>query len=168
MDTTRLQLPALEIYTPNSAITANVAFDFRSFTEGKGGDCHADLRASIGRDDLAALARGYLDDAYLQAMPREPLTLHAQVDGNIDHRKSKELVARVPGVVKLTAQGNTHFVMQNHRTGDFKLELNTRNLQAIRQMLPKSVLQTVNVPDGIDARGTVGFTGNQYRANFCC
>ena len=35
MDTTRLQLPALEIYTPHSAITANVAFDFRSFTEGK-------------------------------------------------------------------------------------------------------------------------------------
>lgn len=165
MDTTRLQLPALEIYTPHSAITANVAFDFRSFTEGKGGDCHADLRASIGRDDLAALACGYLDDAYLQAMPREPLTLHAQVDGNIDHLKIKELVARVPGVAKLTAQGNTHFVMQNHRTGDFKLELNTRNLQAIRQMLPKSVLQTVNVPDGIGARGTVGFTGNQYRAN---
>lgn len=73
LDSVRMNLPALCLRTPYSRIDANVAFDFRSFTEGKGGHCQAMIDAILGHQDIATLATGYVAPSYLRLIPATPL-----------------------------------------------------------------------------------------------
>lgn len=165
MDTTQLRVPALNLHTAHSQINAGVAFDFRSFDAGKGGHCSALIDASIGKEDIRALAKGYVDEAMLKALPAAPLTVNAKVSGNIDHLLIDHLTARIPGTATFEASGTVQHAMQAWRSGDIKLSLQTYDLSAMRRMLPKSVTESVNLPNGISAKGTVGFKGDNYRAN---
>ena len=165
MDTTQLQLPALRLRTPSSRIDADVAFSFNAFTAGKGGHCKALLDAAIGDNDLRTLAAGYVDPTYLRALPHTPLKVKAEVSGNIDHLRLPSLLVEMPKVLILTANGYVNHAMHNWRNGKVKFDLRTQNLGAVRRLIPRSLSSTVNVPDGIGARGTVAFRGNTYDAD---
>lgn len=165
MDTTQLRLPALNLYTAHSQINADVAFDFRSFDVGKGGQCNALLDAKIGREDIRALAKGYVDDATLNALPAGGVTINANVSGNIDRLLIERVKVRVPGMAMLNVSGTVSHAMKAWRSGDLKLSLQTQDLGPVRRMLPRSVTQSVNIPNGIAAQGTAGFKGDNYRAN---
>lgn len=165
MDSARLQLPGAELYTPYSQIKTRVAFDFRSFEAGKGGHCSALLDAKIGWEDVQTLAKGYVDAATLRALPRKPLTLHAEADGNVDHLLLKSVEARMPGVAVLTASGHGSQLLAKERSGSVKLDLRTQNLSAVRQLLPADLRKTVGVPDGLGMKGKVAFRGDTYDAD---
>lgn len=165
MDSTRLQLPALRLKTPSSSIVADVSFDFRSFSEGKGGHCSAIIDAEIGYNDIATLSKGYVDKEYIALLPHKPLILKGTVSGNIDHLKIDNFLVQIPGVAKLTASGYTRDIMNNRRSGQLNFDLRTQSLACVRAALPKSVSQSVNVPDGISARGKAAFSGDNYNVN---
>ncbi len=165
MDTTRLVLPALCLRTPHSQVDAEVDFDFRSLTAGKGGQCVLHVDARVGKEDVACLGKGYVDAEYLNTLPATPITLKADVEGNMDHLRLPELRLHLPGTAKLEARGYAAHVLQNGRSGHFALNLSTQNLAPVRNMLPRETRQTVTVPDGLSARGTVDFNGDFYRAD---
>lgn len=165
MDTLRLNLPNFELHTPHSHIQGQTAFDFRSFEFGKGGHLYAHLDALVGAEDLNILGKGYVDVATLRSWPKKELTLQAEADGNIDHLLLKKAELAMPGVFRLQADGHAAYVTQNWRSGDFKIQLKTRNLAPVRGMLPADLRKTVNIPDGIALKGIVGFKGADYHAN---
>lgn len=165
MDSTCLRLPALRFRTPTSRLDADVAFDFRSFTTGKGGHCRALLDAELSNADIRTLAVGYVDQKLLRALPKSPLKIKGEVSGNIDHLRLPSLVLTMPGMANLTANGYVSHVMQNWRSGRFNFNLRTHNLATVRQLLPKSLTSTINIPNGIGARGWASFKGDNYSAN---
>ena len=165
MDTTQLRLPALRLRTPASRIDADVAFDFKAFSAGKGGHCQAMVDASIGYDDIRTLATGYVDKAYLRALPHKPLAIKGTVSGNIDHLRLPSLTLNMPGVLQASANGYTNYVTKDWRNGKFNFNLRTKSLAAVRQLMPASLKQSINVPDGLSLRGKAAFNGNRYDAD---
>lgn len=165
MDTTQLRLPALRLRTPASRIDADVAFDFKAFSAGKGGHCQAMVDASIGYDDIRTLAKGYVDKAYLRALPHKPLAIKGTVSGNIDHLRLPSLTLNMPGVLQASANGYTNYVTKDWRNGKFNFNLRTKSLAAVRQLMPASLKQSINVPDGLSLRGKAAFNGSRYDAD---
>lgn len=165
MDTTQLRLPALRLRTPASRIDADVAFDFKAFSAGKGGHCQAMVDASIGYDDIRTLATGYVDKAYLRALPHKPLAIKGTVSGNIDHLRLPSLTLNMPGVLQASANGYTNYVTKDWRNGKFNFNLRTKSLAAVRQLMPASLKQSINVPDGLSLRGKAAFNGSRYDAD---
>ena len=165
MDTTQLRLPALLLRTPASRIDADVAFDFKAFSAGKGGHCQAMVDASIGYDDIRTLATGYVDKTYLRALPHKPLAIKGTVSGNIDHLRLPSLTLNMPGVLQASANGYTNYVTKDWRNGKFDFNLRTKSLAAVRQLMPASLKQSINVPDGLSLRGKAAFNGNRYDAD---
>ena len=165
MDTTQLRLPALQLRTPASRIDADVAFDFKAFSAGKGGHCQAMVDASIGYDDIRTLATGYVDKAYLRALPHRPLAIKGTVSGNIDHLRLPSLTLNMPGVLQASANGYTNYVTKDWRNGKFNFNLRTKNMAAVRQLMPASLKQSINVPDGLSLRGKAAFNGSRYDAD---
>ena len=165
MDTTRLRLPALLLRTPASRIDADVAFDFKAFSAGKGGHCQAMVDASIGYDDIRTLAKGYVDKAYLRALPHKPLAIKGTVSGNIDHLRLPSLTLNMPGVLQASANGYTNYVTKGWRNGKFNFNLRTKSMAAVRQLMPASLKQSINVPDGLSLRGKAAFNGSRYDAD---
>lgn len=165
MDTTQLRLPALRLRTPASRIDADVAFDFKAFSAGKGGHCQAMVDASIGYDDIRTLATGYVDKTYLRALPHKPLAIKGTVSGNIDHLRLPSLTLNMPGVLQASANGYTNYVTKDWRNGKFNFNLRTKSLAAVRQLMPASLKQSINVPDGLSLRGKAAFNGSRYDAD---
>ena len=165
MDTTQLRLPALRLRTPASRIDADVAFDFKAFSAGKGGHCQAMVDASIGYDDIRTLATGYVDKAYLRALPHKPLAIKGTMSGNIDHLRLPSLTLNMPGVLQASANGYTNYVTKDWRNGKFNFNLRTKSMAAVRQLMPASLKQSINVPDGLSLRGKAAFNGNRYDAD---
>lgn len=165
MDTMQLRLPALQLRTPASRIDADVAFDFKAFSAGKGGHCQAMVDASIGYDDIRTLATGYVDKAYLRALPHKPLAIKGTVSGNIDHLRLPSLTLNMPGVLQASANGYTNYVTKDWRNGKFNFNLRTKSMAAVRQLMPASLKQSINVPDGLSLRGKAAFNGSRYDAD---
>ena len=165
MDTTQLRLPALQLRTPASRIDADVAFDFKAFSAGKGGHCQAMVDASIGYDDIRTLATGYVDKAYLRALPHKPLAIKGTVSGNIDHLRLPSFTLNMPGVLQASANGYTNYVTKDWRNGKFDFNLRTKSMAAVRQLMPASLKQSINVPDGLSLRGKAAFNGSRYDAD---
>ena len=165
MDTTQLRLPALQLRTPASRIDADVAFDFKAFSAGKGGHCQAMVDASIGYDDIRTLGTGYVDKAYLRALPHKPLAIKGTMSGNIDHLRLPSLTLNMPGVMQASANGYTNYVTKDWRNGKFDFNLRTKSMAAVRQLMPASLKQSINVPDGLSLRGKAAFNGNRYDAD---
>ena len=165
MDTTQLRLPALRLRTPASRIDADVAFDFKAFSAGKGGHCQAMVDASIGYDDIRTLATGYVDKAYLRALPHKPLAIKGTVSGNIDHLRLPSLTLNMPGVLQASGNGYTNYVTKDWRNGKFNFNLRTKSMAAVRQLMPASLKQSINVPDGLSLRGKAAFNGSRYDAD---
>ena len=165
MDTTQLRLPVLQLRTPASRIDADVAFDFKAFSAGKGGHCQAVVDASIGYDDIRTLVTGYVDKAYLRALPHKPLAIKGTVSGNIDHLRLPALTLNMPGVLQASANGYTNYVTKDWRNGKFNFNLRTKSLAAVRQLMPTSLKQSINVPDGLSLRGKAAFNGSRYDAD---
>ena len=165
MDTTQLRLPALLLRTPASRIDADVAFDFKAFSAGKGGHCQAMVDASIGYDDIRTLTTGYVDKAYLRALPHKPLAIKGTVSGNIDHLRLPSLTLNMPGVLQASANGYTNYVTKDWRNGKFDFNLRTKSMAAVRQLMPASLKQSINVPDGLSLRGKAAFNGSRYDAD---
>lgn len=165
MDTTQLRLPALQLRTPASRIDADVAFDFKAFSAGKGGHCQAMVDASIGYDDIRTLTTGYVDKAYLRALPHKPLAIKGTMSGNIDHLRLPSLTLNMPGVLQASANGYTNYVTKDWRNGKFNFNLRTKSMAAVRQLMPASLKQSINVPDGLSLRGKAAFNGSRYDAD---
>ncbi len=165
MDTTQLRLPALRLRTPASRIDADVAFDFKAFSAGKGGHCQAMVDASIGYDDIRTLATGYVDKTYLRALPHKPLAIKGTMSGNIDHLRLPSLTLNMPGVLQASANGYTNYVTKDWRNGKFNFNLRTKSMAAVRQLMPASLKQSINVPDELSLRGKAAFNGSRYDAD---
>lgn len=165
MDSAMLRIPSLSLRTPSSSIDADIKFDFNSLNENKGGYSKVILNAKISNEDIVNLARGYVEDTYLKALPHVSSIIQTTVYGNVDNLTINKLEMLMPGIVKFYADGYAQSLLKDYRKGKFDFNLRTQNLSVVRALLPASLKQTVNVPDGIFSKGNIKFSANDYNAN---
>ena len=162
MDSAQLRVPALRLRTSASRIDADVAFDFCSFSVGKGGHCRALVDAEIGYADVQKLAQGYVDRSLLAALPHKPIVLNGEVSGNIDHLRLPSFVVNVPQVASLKVNGYVDNVLKNWRRGRLNFSLRTQNLASVRRLLPRSLTQSICIPNRVQTKGWIAFRGDVY------
>lgn len=165
MDSTQLRLSALRLRTPSSRVDADIAFDFRSFTSGKGGRLSALLDAEIGASDLRTLGRGYMDAGTLRALPQLPLKVKGEVNGNIDHIRIPSLTVSLPGIVDLQATLYASRILERRRSGEARFDLRLGRMAPVRALLPASLTATINIPNQIRTKGLTRFAGDRYEVD---
>lgn len=161
MDTARLRLPAFNLLTAHSRIDVGTEVEWQALKEGRGGACKLLLDASIGHEDVAALAGGFVGKEYLKLYPRKPLELKASVAGNVDRLSVGSLRCALPGVLDLRGEASVRSVLTDARSGKATFDLRTGDLSFLRGLLPEGVA----LPRGITARGTAAFEGDRYEAD---
>lgn len=162
MDSTRIRLSKFKLYTAASSIKADAALDFRAITPGHGGHGQVSATADIGMSDIRVLGQGYLPAALSHHLPNRILRLEIRANGNADHLNLGKMAASMSGVFQLKAQGYAANPYKAWRSGLINVDLHTQDLSLLRRSMPMSLRKSMQIPDGINAKGTLAFKGNVY------
>lgn len=168
MDSLRLSVPALNLRTPHSSVDAALAMDFQAFTTGRDAQLSASVNASIGREDILALACGSLpesDRALLRRyLPRAALSLRAAVSGNIDRIDLRSLSLSFPGIVSLGGNAHLRDITSERRSGWASLRLRTAQLDGFAPLVDKLLgAGTLRLPRSSQTDLRLSFASDLYK-----
>lgn len=164
-DSTQVRLPALALRTPHSTLNADIALLFAALQRGTTRGITLGIDGRIGWQDVLALGRPFLPTEVSAAYPRRPLRIRGDVSGSLSHLTLRNLTLQLPGVARLSGTAVLHDITEPYRSGKARLDLRGEDLGFINRLLPKDVRQTVFIPNGLTAAGTVGFNGDRYEAD---
>lgn len=162
LDSTKIWLPNLKLYTPNSQLAAHVAMDLNVMDETAPGKLHLTANASIGKQDIMKLLGG-MPTSFIRKWPNRPLTVETVLTGNMKMARFAGLVVNLPTAFKLTAKGYAaRLNNMNKLKADIDMNVKTYRLDFVNALLAGS---SVRIPQGIGIKGNVKVNGKQYDAH---
>ncbi len=166
LDSTHIELPDLRLRTPLSMLAARVKMDLSTFAERNPGTMRVYAKGYVVKSDFTPLL-GFMPQAFLRSMPNTPITLSADINGNLQALRIHDLSITYPTVFNLRASGMAQNLMRTDRLrADIRADARTYNLNFIKALLPKSVAAAFNIPSGIGFRGKLHADGPRYTAQF--
>ena len=166
LDSTHVELPDLRLRTPRSALTASVDLDFSTFADRNPGKMDIDMKGYVVKSDFAPLL-GFMPTDFLRKLPDTPITLRADISGNMRALRIGGLSVTYPTVFALHASGRAQNLAHPDRLrADITADARTYNLGFLKTLLPKAVASQVNIPSGISLRGRFSADGPRYTARF--
>ena len=166
LDSTHITLPDLRLRTMRSMLTANIDMDLSTFADSNPGKMSIDAKGYIVKSDFMPLL-GFLPKNLLGSLPDTPITIAADVSGNMRAMKISQLAATYPTVLTFNAKGRAQNLSTPGRLrADITAEAKTYNLNFIKVLLPKSAANSFNIPQGIGIKGSVHADGTRYAAQF--
>lgn len=166
LDTTHVSMPDLRLRTPKSMVTANVDMDFSTFADKNPGKMKVDLKGYVVKSDFVPLLAS-LPSALLRSMPDTPITLNADIDGNMRALNIRQMDITYPTVFAMKAHGKAQNLMSTDRLrADITVDAHAYNLNFVKTMLPKSVANAFNIPSNISLKGNFNAEGTRYAARF--
>lgn len=164
MDSTRIDVPGLELTTPYSNISLAASGAVNSFSKQPEGDIKAKLIASLGKKDVLILA-GQLPEDFKTAYPNQPVSVQVDIDGNVQKLYIRTFDARLADAFKLTASGNAEALDDSiRRAGELKLDLTTGNLDFLKAMLDSTARGQFTLPSHMTVTGDATLAAGLYRA----
>ncbi len=164
-DSTVINVPELLLQTPDSEIRLLATVPWSVLDTVSEGSLQALLTASVGKNDLFTLVNG-LPAGFVNGYPDQPLSLTANVEGNLEALALRQLKAELPGALVFNATGTMGELMDSiRRSADIRLQAQTRNVNFALNMLPAEQRQQFNIPRGMRLTGNVGLNNQQLRAN---
>lgn len=162
-DSTTIQVPELLLKTPYSEIHLLATVPWSSLDPTPSGTLRAQLTASVGKEDVCIWA-GPLPQEFKQDYPQKDIHLTAGIEGNLDALQLRQLKSELPGVFKLNITGEMKAVADSiRRSGAFRLEAQTRDLDFILSLLPESERSRYNLP-AMKLKGEAVLQNQEYRA----
>lgn len=166
LDSTHVWLPDMRLRTPRSMLTAKVKMDLSTFAESNPGVMDVNIKGYVVKTDFVPLL-GFLPKEMLRTMPATPITVNADINGNMHRLNINELSLTYPTAFALKARGKAQNIMDTDRLrADIKAEGRTYNLDFIKTLLPRSVAASFNIPYGIGLKANVHADGQRYAADF--
>ena len=164
VDDKHIKAPDFHLTTPNSRIDGNVCLEWTAFSPRERGRMEADIDASVGRQDLMAVAGSYLPKDIAALVPEAPpLMLRTRLCGNVDSLWVEECQLTVQPLLEARLRGNaTHVLTPENMGADVTLDVQTRNLNPVRRML--GLAPTLQLPD-MRLTGDAHLHNQQYDAN---
>lgn len=162
MDSLSVSVPGLTLKTPYSGMELHASVPFASFSDNPTGKMRALLLASIGKEDVAALA-GSLPEGLKAAYPDKKIELSAGIEGNTGRLLLRKFTAELPGSLRLDVSGEVKAAM-NSAKRDVKLQAKASagNLNFVLASLSPEQRGRFNIPSGIILEGDIGITEERY------
>lgn len=163
MDSTQIDVPGLELVTPNSRLNLSAAGSLNAFTKQPEGEIKAKLAASLGKKDVMIFA-SMLPEDFRAAYPDKPITADIHISGNEDKVYIRTFQAQLPGAFRLTADGMAENVADSlRRSGEVKLDLRTYDLDFVRVLLDSTARGQFILPSDMQLTGNATLSSGLYR-----
>ena len=187
LDSTHVAAEALDLKTHNSFVMGNVNLDWNALSPERRGQLEADIKGSLGHEDVLCLAA--LPDDLAKCYPAQPLNIELLATGNVDSLSLTTCNVTMPGIIDVRTLGTIQNVTDSLRLGaDLKWDIVTSDLSCINRYLglddvhfPKMTIQAdTRLRDAskltadallLEGRGKAHLTGDidltamSYRAN---
>ena len=143
---TVFQIPYLKLQTPYSHINLQANIPWNTISTTPQGNIQSTLFASIGKEDLFALA-GTLPKDFKQTFPNSPLNITTEIEGNLSKLSLKELKGELSQAFNIHISGEMKAITDSiHRSGKLRLKAQTQNLDFILGLLPSKERTRYNIP----------------------
>lgn len=161
MDDMGISLPNLSLQTGQSHLQASGQLEWTALTAHGKGNLALTAEGEMGRKDLLILAGGWLPQTFADTFPSTPLTIHADLNGNLAKLTLADCSLAMDSVMSLRLQGEAqHLTDENKRKGEARLLLDGYKLD---RLIPLN--GNFAIPHGMKLTGALGIEGNLYNAD---
>ncbi|TXJ58910.1 hypothetical protein ETF27_10040 [Prevotella brunnea] len=165
MDSLSMSLPNLFLQMPGTELAGNFRMEMNVFEETNPGRLYADFKGFLSVADMMPFLTS-LDKHTLRALPSQPITLRTHMQGNLKYITLNPLQVSLPGSFSLLAKGWIAQPTNMARLrADLRVDMRAEHPDFINRLLPKSISQTVHIPNGIALKGDIHIRKNQYKAD---
>ena len=165
MDSAGLRLPNMVLSTPYSNIRANADVDFSVMDSIQPGNMHIGLDAALGKQDLM-LFMADMPQRFQDRWPEWPLTVNAQVDGNMEQLDVRQLEATLPTAFHAKVAGTAaKLTDMDHLLAQLDVEAEAYNMDFAMALAGPQLAKDYRLPNGLKLDGTVSADGPRYTAD---
>ncbi len=166
MDSTSLYIPSLSLTTAASSLSMSMRMDMNAFDDINPGTLSLKGKAELGDADLKIFMAG-MPETLLASWPRYPLSVEADLDGNLQHMEVNSLQAELPTAFKASASGYAANLTDTDRLfADINVDATTYNLNFLTAaFLDAETRKTVRIPEDIRIDGNISANGDVYSAD---
>lgn len=166
LDTAHISLPDFRLTTPVSWLKANADMDFSTFADTNPGVMRLYLDASVGKSDILQVL-GMMPLQFILRLPEQPLSLHADINGNMQNLNIREVSAKLPTAFNIKAEGKAgNLTDVDHLTANINLDARADNISFLLPMMGLNANSSVCIPKGITFKGNCRVNGPQYATDF--
>ncbi len=164
MDSVNIYLPAVNMKTPDSYLSARFIMALNAFDDRNPGEISLHADAAIGKQDIMRFI-GDMPTSFVRRWPNQPLAIKAAATGNMKNLRLGGISIKLPTAFNINASGTAGNVTDvDHLRASVKLDARTYNLGFITELL-KAQGTAVTIPGNIGMRGNVNVNGKRYQAN---
>ena len=135
-DSTHLTVTGLDLKTPNSFAQGNINLDWSALSPKTRGQMKANVKASLGSEDMLSFAAAYLPKELAACYPSQPLNIDLFATGNVDSLSLQTCVVTMPSVIDARATGSLQNLTDSTSIGaDMKWDIATMDLSCLNRYL---------------------------------
>lgn len=136
LDSTHVMVSGLDLQTPHSSASGNINLDWSALSPKTCGQLKADVRASLGSEDVLCLAASYLPEGLATYYPSQPLNLDLNATGNVDSLALQTCIMTMPTILDVRAIGSVQNLTDSTALGaDLKWDITTMDLSCVNRYL---------------------------------
>lgn len=163
MDSVGLRLPSLLLATPYSNIHTRATVDFNVMDSIQPGQIQLNLNAQLGKEDLM-LFMADMPEKFRNRWPEWPLTITADMHGNMEKAEINELELTLPTALHAKAWGQTEQLMDMDRLfAQLNVEAQSYDLSFTQPLA--DLPDDIRIPQGIGLNAILHANGPRYQAN---
>ncbi len=165
LDSTGIRLPNMLLSTPYSNIRTRVEMDFDAFDDVNPGQLHADIQASIGKQDLL-LFMADAPERLRTKWPEWPLSIEGSIDGNLKEASIDHLDITLPTAFHLNATGTVGNLLDTDRLKtQLDLQAEAYSLDFATALLPPEAANGLRLAKSLRLKGNIDVDGQRYKAD---
>ncbi|MGI6231986.1 MAG: translocation/assembly module TamB domain-containing protein [Prevotella sp.] len=166
MDSTLLRLDNLRLTTPNSKLQAKVNIALNAFDSVNPGTLSVIANGQLGKQDLMLLVASQMPQLRW-AWPNYPLSLDANIIGNLKKAHIKKLNVLLPTAFRLNTNGTVANIdSPNQLFCNLRLKAQTFQSDFLTSLLGSSLPSTLALPWGVGFNGDLRMNGQQIASRF--
>ena len=136
LDATHLTAKGFDLKTPHSSARGNINLDWDALSPKKRGELKADVKGSLGHEDVLCLAKPYLPKDLIRCYPSQPLNIDLEASGNVDNLYLQTCNVMMPSVIDARTTGSVQNLMDSKNLGaDLKWDVTTMDLRCVNRYL---------------------------------
>ncbi len=136
LDANHVEARGLDLRTPNSTACGDANIEWNSLSPKARGRLTADLKASLGHQDVLLLGANFIPKDLAKHYPKQPLNIDLTADGNVDSLALQTATLTMPTVIDLRAAGTVEHLMDSLLLGaDLKWDVTTMDLSFLNRYL---------------------------------
>lgn len=163
MDSTRLTIPSININTPNSSLSAELAMDLDAFDEKAPGRISAKADCAIGKQDIMLLI-GDMPTGFVRRWPNQPLSMKAAA-GTMKKLNFGGINIKLPSAFNVNISGTAGNITDtDNLQASVKIDAKTYDLGFMNELF-KAQGAAVNIPKNIGLQGDIDINGKLYNAD---